>query len=148
MGCQIPMGSTCYREDDNLHHVRCKICIDVEHRENLLVPKLDGLHKHNGKRKCKCAKLGQIIGEYYTNFYTQDVKKSCIYYNTRPNFIFDFLIRWWMKKKLPKKKKKTSSLLLFSTFCNKEGLWQIMNVCKGSFIFLRLSSWPKWTWLD
>jgi len=51
--------------------------------------KLDGLHKHDGKRKCKCAKHGQIVGEYYINFDTQHAKNSRIYYTTRPNFVLD-----------------------------------------------------------
>jgi hypothetical protein len=33
-----------------------------------------------------------------------------------------FLTRWWMQKKF-KKIRNASNLLLFSTFCNKKGLW-------------------------
>jgi len=36
-----------------LHHVWCKICTDIEHKEKLLVLKLDNLHKHSIRKKCK-----------------------------------------------------------------------------------------------
>jgi len=50
---------------------------------------LDGLHKHNGRRKCKCVKHGKIVGEYYTSFDTQHAKNSCIYCILGPDSIFD-----------------------------------------------------------
>jgi hypothetical protein len=40
------------------------ICIDVEHMEKILVPILDGFHKHNGRKKCKCVKLGPVVSAY------------------------------------------------------------------------------------
>jgi hypothetical protein len=76
-------------EDNKLHHVWC----DVEYREKLLVLKLDGLHKHSGRRKCKCAKLGQIVNEYYTNFNTQHVKNSHVYYITWPNYVLNQMVK-------------------------------------------------------
>jgi hypothetical protein len=86
---KFPWVEPVIREENKLHHVRCKFCIDVEYREKLLVLKLDGLHKHSGRRKCKCAKLGQIVGEYYTNFNTQHTKNSRVYCTTRPNSVLD-----------------------------------------------------------
>jgi hypothetical protein len=57
-------------------------CIDLEHKEKLLVQMLDGVHKHCGKRKCKRAKPGQIIGECYNSFDTQHAKNLHIYFIT------------------------------------------------------------------
>ncbi len=88
---KLPWAKLVIGEDNKLHHVRCKVCTDVEHREKLLVLKLDGLHKHNGKRKCKCAKLGQIVGEYYTSFDTQLAKNFGIHYIIGLDFGFT---RW------------------------------------------------------
>jgi len=39
--------------------VRCKIFIEVERREKLLVPKLDGLHKHSGEESVCVQNLDQ-----------------------------------------------------------------------------------------
>ncbi len=44
-----------------------KIYINVEHKEKLLVLKLDWFHMHGGRRECKCAKPKHIVGECYTN---------------------------------------------------------------------------------
>ncbi len=70
----------------------CKICIDVEHKEKLLVQKLDGVHKHNGKKKCKRVKPRQIIGEYYNSFDTQHAKNSHIYFTTRLVYVLDQVV--------------------------------------------------------
>lgn len=70
----------------------CKICIDVEHKEKLLVQKLDGVHKHSGKRKCKRAKPRQIIGEYYNSFDTQHAKNSQVYFTTRLIFVLNQVV--------------------------------------------------------
>jgi hypothetical protein len=48
-----------------MHMVSCKICSIVEHKERLLVPKLDELTKHNGRKKCKIIKLDKAIGNFY-----------------------------------------------------------------------------------
>jgi hypothetical protein len=46
-------GKPIIREDSQMHLVRCKICTKVGCKDKLLVPKLDGLHKHVKRRKCK-----------------------------------------------------------------------------------------------
>jgi hypothetical protein len=79
-------------ENNKLHHVRFKFCIDVEYKEKLLVLKLDGLHKHSGRRKCKCVKPRQIIGEHYTNFNTQYAKNSRVYCIIGSNLVLDQMV--------------------------------------------------------
>jgi len=49
---KFPWVELVLEEGNKLHHVRCKIYIVVEYYEKLLVPKLDDLNKHNGRRKC------------------------------------------------------------------------------------------------
>jgi hypothetical protein len=49
---KFPWVEPVIREDCKLHHLQCRICTNVEHRENLLMPILDGLNKHSGKRMC------------------------------------------------------------------------------------------------
>jgi hypothetical protein len=39
-----------------MHHVWCKISTNVERKEKLLIPKLDGLDKHNGRTKCNTSR--------------------------------------------------------------------------------------------
>jgi arginine/lysine/ornithine decarboxylase len=47
--------------------MRCKVCSKVESRENLLIPKLDFLLKHSGKRKVTFVIFGVKVGEFYKN---------------------------------------------------------------------------------
>jgi hypothetical protein len=104
-------------EDGRMHHVWCKICTNVEWREKLLVPKLDGFYNHSGRRKCKHAKPGLKVGEYYTSLHNQHAKNECIY-----GIIgLDSILEQVLNVKKAKKRKNTSSLLLFSIFCNKAG---------------------------
>jgi len=46
--------------------VRCKVCSTIEGREKLLVPKLDSLVKHFWVKKCTVAKLGFVLGQFYS----------------------------------------------------------------------------------
>jgi hypothetical protein len=46
--------------------VRCKVCSTIEGREKLLVPKLDSLVKHFWVKKCMVAKLGFVVGQFYS----------------------------------------------------------------------------------
>jgi hypothetical protein len=48
-----------------MHMVSCKISSIVELKEKLLVPKLDELIKHNGRKKCKIVKLDRAIDNFY-----------------------------------------------------------------------------------
>ncbi len=89
-------------EDGRMHHVYCRICIGVEQREKLLVPKLDRLYKHNGRRKCKHAKLGLKVGECYTSLHSQHAKNECIYGIIGPNSVLEQVQN---AKRVDKKKK-------------------------------------------
>ena len=52
-------------EDGKIRQVRCKICSDVEGRDKLLVPKVDSLYKHCGRRKAKTSFGKVVAGEHY-----------------------------------------------------------------------------------
>jgi hypothetical protein len=39
--------------DGCVHLVKCKVCLEVEHKNKLLVPKWDSLQKHIGWRKAE-----------------------------------------------------------------------------------------------
>jgi hypothetical protein len=65
-------------KDDN--NIPNKIYINLEHKEKLLVLKLDWFDMHGGRRKCKCAKPKHITGECYTNqtrFYHYHGPRKC-----------------------------------------------------------------------
>ncbi len=51
--------------------MHCRICSVVEGKEKFLNPKLDGLHKHLGKRKALIAHLKVVVCEYYQSFENQ-----------------------------------------------------------------------------
>ena len=48
---RLPWAESVLGRDGRVAQVRCKICTEVEGREKLLVPKLDSLWKHAGRRK-------------------------------------------------------------------------------------------------
>jgi hypothetical protein len=59
--------------------VRCKICLEVERREKLLVPKIDSLYKQAGRRRA-LANIGKVKrGEYYYLGTNQHVKSKRIF---------------------------------------------------------------------
>jgi hypothetical protein len=54
--------------DGRIIQVRCKICSDIEGREKLLVPKIDSLYKHAGRKKAlvdmgRCAVVSTTTSE-------------------------------------------------------------------------------------
>jgi len=59
-----------------MNMVKCNICIDIEGKEKLLVPKLDSI-KHFGLRKCIKVWPIIVVGELYicpTNALVQNKK--------------------------------------------------------------------------
>jgi len=62
---RLPWAESVLGEDGRIRQVRCKICSDVEGRDKLLVPKLDSLWKHCGRRKATTS-FGKVkAGDYY-----------------------------------------------------------------------------------
>ncbi len=64
------------QKDGKMNMVRCNICIDIEGKEKLLVPKLDSI-KHFGLRKCIKARPRIVVRELYifpTNALVQNKK--------------------------------------------------------------------------
>jgi hypothetical protein len=60
--------------------VKCRICSNVEGREKLLVPKIDGLWKHAGRRRA-LANFGNVRkGDFYFLSTNQHVKNENIYF--------------------------------------------------------------------
>jgi hypothetical protein len=66
--------------DGSITQVRCKVCSDVEGREKLLVPKIDSLYKHAGRRRA-LADMGKVRrGEYYYLGTNQHVKNERVFF--------------------------------------------------------------------
>jgi hypothetical protein len=116
LGYKFPWAKVVMGEGRIMHHVQCKICTNVEWREKLLIPKLDGFDKHSGRTKCKHAKPKLKVGEYYTSPHSQHEKNEHIYGITG----LDSILEQVLNSKRAKKRKNTSSLFLFSIFYNKE----------------------------
>lgn len=51
MGCDGKLSMICY-----------KVCNEIDGREKMLVLKFNNLLKHVGRRKCKVAHLGCVVG--------------------------------------------------------------------------------------
>jgi len=51
--------------DGFLHTMKCKICSKIEHKNKLLAPKWDSLHKHASQRKTDNLMRGVKKGEWY-----------------------------------------------------------------------------------
>jgi hypothetical protein len=62
--------------DGCITHVRCKICTNVEGREKLLVPKIDSLMKHAGRRRAAVDMEKMKHGECYYLGKNQHVKNE------------------------------------------------------------------------
>jgi hypothetical protein len=58
-------------------------------KRKLLVPKLDGLHKHSRRRKCKCVKPRPKLGQYYTNFDSWYAKNEHISSTTSLDYVLE-----------------------------------------------------------
>jgi hypothetical protein len=66
--------------DGCITQIRCKICTDVEGREKLLVPKIDSLMKHAGRRRV-AVDMGKVKrGEYFYLSNNQHVKNERVYF--------------------------------------------------------------------
>ena len=62
---RLPWAESVFSEDGKIKQVCCKICSNVEGRDKLLVPKLDSLYKHCGRRKAKTSFGKVVAGEHY-----------------------------------------------------------------------------------
>jgi len=64
---KLPWSKLQMGVDGCVHLVKYKVCLEVEHKNKLLAPKWDSLHKHTGQRKAKRNMNGVKKGEWYTN---------------------------------------------------------------------------------
>jgi len=77
---RLPWAESVLGLDGQVRQVRCKVCTDVEGREKLLVPKLDSLWKHAGRRKAATS-FGKIkAGEFYFLSTNAHVRNEKIYF--------------------------------------------------------------------
>jgi hypothetical protein len=53
--------------DGCVHLVKCRVCLEVEHKDKLLTPKWDSLHKHADWKKDEKNMKGKKKGEWYIN---------------------------------------------------------------------------------
>jgi len=83
--------------------VRCKVYSIVEGREKLLVPKLDSLVKHYGLKKCIVAKLGFVVGQFYSCPINTHVKNEKLVTSIGCNTI---LVQFHNEGNVERKKKK------------------------------------------
>jgi hypothetical protein len=66
--------------DGCMAQVRCRICTNVKGRDKLLVPKIDGLWKHAGRRRA-LVNFGNVRkGDFYFLSTNQHVKNKKNYF--------------------------------------------------------------------
>jgi hypothetical protein len=66
--------------DGCVAQMRCHICTDIKGRDKLLVPKIDGLWKHVGRRRA-LANFGNVRkGDFYFLSTNQYVKNEKIHF--------------------------------------------------------------------
>jgi hypothetical protein len=75
--------------DGRISQVRCKVYSFVEHRQKLLVPKIDLLWKHARRRKALCDFEKVKKGEYCYLGHNQHMKNKNIYYARAGESILD-----------------------------------------------------------
>lgn len=86
--------------DGLISFVRCTICSKVEGRKKLLIPKLDYLLKHLGRRKTTFAMPRVKVGEFYENKKCAHAKKQVLFTQILANFVFNLLlIKAWLLTK-------------------------------------------------
>jgi hypothetical protein len=73
--------------DGCVHLVKYKVCSKVEHKNKLLAPKWDSLHKHIGGKKVKRNMKGVKKGEWYTNNDYKHNKNVATYACKRREFV-------------------------------------------------------------
>jgi hypothetical protein len=77
---KLPWAEAVVGADGRITQVRCKICSDIEGREKLLVPKIDSLYKHAGRRKA-LVDMGKVRrGEHYYLGTNQHVKNERVFF--------------------------------------------------------------------
>jgi hypothetical protein len=77
---KLPWAEAVMGADGRISQVRCKVYSFVERREKLLVPKIDSLWKHAGRRKALCDSTKVKKGKYYYLGHNQHMKNENIYY--------------------------------------------------------------------
>jgi hypothetical protein len=78
--------------DGLVSFIRCKVCSKVEGRNNLLIPKLDFLLKHSGKRKATFVILGVKVREFYKNKKCAHAKNQVLFTQILTNYILQLVI--------------------------------------------------------
>ena len=77
---KLPWAESVVGELGIITEVRCRICTDVEGREKFLVPKLDSLYKHAGRRKALVDIWKVRRGEHYNLGTNQQVKNERVFF--------------------------------------------------------------------
>jgi hypothetical protein len=108
---KFPWGELVVGLDGKVKMVQCKVCSTIEQREKILVPKLDGLKKHSGRRMCKVAHLIRVLGKFYISLDSQHVRNEKIYAITGHDGI-----QLQVEKHIRLKRKRKNNLLPFSIF--------------------------------
>lgn len=72
---KLPWAEAVMGAEGRVSQVQSKVCSFVERREKLLVPKIDSLWKHAGRRKALCDTMKVKKGEYYCLGQNQHIKK-------------------------------------------------------------------------
>lgn len=88
--------------DGKVIYIKWKVCSVIERRNKLLVPKLDFLWKHVGRRKAIIASIGVVVGDFYylkSNQHVFNEKTLCAKWHGF-YLITSYWRGWWRRGKL------------------------------------------------
>jgi hypothetical protein len=77
---RLPWAESMVTADGSVRQVRCKTCSEVEGRDKLLVPKIDSLWKHCGRRKATTNFGKVVVGQYYFLSNNAHIKNEFFYF--------------------------------------------------------------------
>ena len=110
---KLPWAESVIGADGKVSQVRCRICIAVEGREKLLIPKIDSLWKHAGRRRA-LVNVGKVKkGNFYFLSTNVHVKNERIYFSRGGDTVLQQVAQGVVQER---KRKEVQFRLLFHVF--------------------------------
>jgi hypothetical protein len=141
---KLPWAKAVMGTDGRISQVQCKVCSFVERREKLLVPKIDSLWKHAGRRKALCDSAKVKKGKYYYLGHNQHIKNEGIYYARAGESILDKIaagLTQERKKKMVQFRTMFHLLTLGRPMCN-------YTACQDLYNALNVLHQPRKHWSE
>jgi hypothetical protein len=137
LGNQITLGELHVGPDSLVHIEKCKIFLEVEHKDKIIVAKWDPLPKQINQRKTNNPMKGMKKGEWYINNDCEHSKNQIAYVSKRRKSIL-----YQMTNGLVHEKRKKLVATLFHTLKHGRPTYEY-EAHKDLFEFLNFEDSPK-----